>query len=45
MSYLNKIIITLFVTCIASMAIEAQILDKSWSKIVKMDEGTWFAST
>ncbi len=44
MNYLSKILITLFVTCIAGNTIQAQVLNKSWEKITKMDEGPWFGT-
>ena len=44
MNYLKRNIITLLCICAITTNIQAQILDKSWEKITKMDEGTWFAS-
>ncbi|WP_338407110.1 pectate lyase [uncultured Flavobacterium sp.] len=44
MSYLKKIIISVFVICLANTTIKAQVLDKSWSKIIDMDEGVWFGT-
>ena len=39
-----KITILAVVFCTLNLSVQAQILDKSWSKIVKMDEGAWFGS-
>ncbi|MFD0836747.1 pectate lyase [Mariniflexile aquimaris] len=44
MNFLKRNILTLFVTCLVSTIIQAQILDKSWEKITQIEEGSWFAS-
>lgn len=44
MNYLNRIIALVFVTCILSTGLKAQVMDKSWSNITDMDEGAWFGS-
>lgn len=44
MNYLNKMIALVFITCLVSTGINAQVLDKSWSSITDMDEGAWFGS-
>lgn len=44
MNYLNKIIALVFVTCLLSTGIKAQVMDKSWSNITDMDEGSWFGT-
>lgn len=44
MNYLNKIITIILVTCITSITVKAQVLDKSWDKITDLDEGAWFGT-
>ncbi|RXP46897.1 pectate lyase [Lutibacter sp. HS1-25] len=44
MKYLKKVTMILFIACIASINIKAQVLNKSWEKITQMDEGPWFAT-
>ncbi|MEX1384243.1 pectate lyase [Lutibacter sp.] len=44
MNYLNKIIITLFVACIASFNVYSQVHNKKWESITNLEEGDWFAS-
>lgn len=44
MNYLNKIIAMVFVAFVLSTSTMAQVLDKSWSKIIELNEGEWFAS-
>lgn len=44
MNYLNKMIALVFVACMVSTGIKAQVMDKSWSNITDMDEGAWFGT-
>jgi pectinesterase len=44
MSFLRKILITLFLCFSIGVNAQVQILDKSWKSITEMDNDAWFAS-